>query len=628
MSAPLEDDVKGYECKHALYFPANDGSMNDILVVKEYKHFKDGRREPYLRKFINHKRDFYVTRENFRDHKEKKEWEDISRLQRFECTQIEMPFSVGRALQRTPSKDGMRFFSSSPYLYGCDADTPLLIKHRYMKKYPDCTSDNLIAVLDIETDMVVGHSEPTIISLTMGSRAKMVVVKSFMDGIFDPERKINEAIEKYLGDPNSELGDIIRARKLEVEIDWADNPAEAAVKIIQSAHLWQPDILAIWNKDFDIPRINAMLEKYGYDLADVWSDPSIPKPFRSFKYIQGKSVKKTASGKQISLSPAERWHVSEFPASFYILDAMCVYLKLRIANGKQPSYKLDDILNLHLGIRKLKFKEADQLHGAAWQMFMQRNHRVEYCVYNLFDCISMEMLDENITDLRRVAGIMCGHSPWARFPSQPKRIVDDMYFFCLANQKVAATCSRDMTAEIDKHVVGLENWIITLSSYMLHEDGMQALIELPNVRTNIRGHVGDLDVEGTYPTEETLFNISKETTAQELSQIQGVSDQTRRAIGVNLSGGYVNAVEIVIKAYGAPSPDTLLQDFQLHLAHQANAELNGILTKTCRFNRTTHALKGSFSEEVLMKERLDTDDELEEAGAEEVVDEHDYELED
>lgn len=624
MSAHSPEDVKGFECKHALYFPANDGSLHDLLLVKEYKHLKDGTTVPNLRKFVDRPRTFYVTHDKYRDHKEKKEWEERHKLREFTCTQVELPMAVGRALGRGPDRNGMRSFSASPYLYGSDADTPLLVKHEYMKKFPDCKSDNLVAVLDIETDMVDGHYELTMVSITMRNRAKLVVVKSFAEGIYDAERKIREAIEKYLGDPGSDIGDILRKRNLEIDIDWADNPGEAAYKVIQTAHQWQPDILAIWNMDFDVQRMNQVLEKYGYDLADVWSDPSIPKPFRSFKYIQGKPIKKTASGKQISLSPAERWHVAEFPASFYVLDAMCVYLKLRIAKGKQPSYKLDDILQLHLGIRKLKFKEADHLHGAALQMYLQRNHRIEYCVYNLFDCISMEMLDEKITDLRRVASLMCGHSPWARFPSQPKRIVDDMYFFCLENDRVAATCSRDMTAEIDKFVVGLEHWIVTLPSYMLHEDGIRALAELPNVRTNIRMHVGDLDVEGTYPTEEMLMNISKETTAQELSQIQGVSDQTRRAIGVNMSGGHVNAVEIVVKGFGAPTLDTLLSAFQAQLGQQGDVELSKIISKTQKYNRNDKTLMGSFEEIRLVEEHLDEDDELLQAGA---MEDHEYEIE-
>lgn len=62
------------------------------------------------------------------------------------------------------------------------------------------------------------------------------------------------------------------------------------------------------------------------------------------------------------------------------------------------------------------------------------------------------------------------------------------------------------------------------------------------------------------------MNISKETTAQELCYIKDVPEIYRRAIGVNLSGGYVNAVEICMQVYNAPSFNTLLAEFDKQAA--------------------------------------------------------------
>lgn len=612
--------VKGYECKHALYFTANDGSPNDVVVVKEYKHYNDGRVEPNLRFLVNYKRPFWVTREAYRKHKDKKEWEKIERLQKFESTQILLPQAVGRALGRAPAKDGMRSFSSSPYLYGCDADTPLLVKRQYMDKWPDCISDNRVAVLDTETDMVEGHEEPIMGSLTMGEKVKIVIVNSFMAGVVNPEQAIRDAAEKYLNDPTSKIGALLTQRNIKIEIEWAKNAGEAMAKLITTAHEWQPDILAIWNINFDVPKINWVLEKYRYDLADVWCDPRVPPHFRHFRYIEGKAQKKTASGKVMSLHWAEQWHVVDCPASFYVLDAACVYLKLRIAKGKESSYSLDYILKKHKVSGKLKFEAADHVKGGAWHRFMQEFFKPEYCVYNIYDCIGLELLDETTTDLRRVASLMCGHSPWARFPSQPKRTVDDLYFFCLERGQVTATCSRDMVNEHDKLVIGLENWIVTLPSYLVHDDGIKALEELPDVTTNFRAHVADLDVEGTYPNEEILMNISKETTAQELAKVQGMSEATRRAVGINLSGGHVNAVEIVVKSYGAPTMDQLLAAFQTKIADESALPENvaralpAITTavKPTGFNSTDTA----FADEDVVMEKVDEDseeDEFEEA---------------
>lgn len=543
------------ECKHAVYVRANDGSANDLLVIKEYEHFDDGSKKIHLRQIQNYKRPFWITRESYRKHNDKKEWEKVERLQEFKSTQINLVRNIGRALGRQPQRDDLRMVCRSPYVYGCDVTTPVLAKHHYMKQWPDAMTDNTVAVVDAETDVINGTEEIIMLSITMGTRAKIVVVRDFVKAIHDPEKRILECADKY-------IGEILKTRNTKLEVEFVKNAGECSYRILKTAHEWKPDILTIWNMNFDIPKMVASLTKYGYDLAEAFSDPSIPPQYRHFKYIEGPAQKVTSSGKTMALHPAEQWHLAECPASFYILDAMCVYLKLRIVKGKEPSYALDAILEKHLGIRKLKFPQADGLYGLKLHQVMQTEYPIEYCVYNIFDCIGLEMLDEKTTDLKRMVSLLCGHSEYLRFPSQPRRTCDDLHFFAQEHGMVAATTSNQMQDELDALVVGLEDWIVTLPSYMVHDDGIQVIEELPDVNTFMRVHVADLDVEGTYPNEQVLFNISKATTAKEVAQIQGISEEIRRAVGINLSGGHVNAVEIVCDLYGAPTLDQLLSQFR------------------------------------------------------------------
>lgn len=71
-----------------------------------------------------------------------------------------------------------------------------------------------------------------------------------------------------------------------------------------------------------------------------------------------------------------------------------------------------------------------------------------------------------------------------------------------------------------------------------------------------------LDVEGSYPNGECVFNISKETTKRELIKIKGIDERTKRMSSINLSSGYVNAVEIACSLYKLPTFDQLLQEFE------------------------------------------------------------------
>lgn len=569
-----------FECKHALYFQANDGTLNDLLLIKEYEYPPDGsERIGRLKLVYNHERPYWITKEPYRNHQDKKEWEKIENLTMYKSSEIKLAADIMRKLGRIPAgRMDLRQIAQSPYVYGTDVTSCVLVKHHYLNRWPNRVTDNVVAVVDTETDMIDGHEEIIMASITMKSRARLIVVRQFLEGVYEPEREIQRQFRQYLGDPNSSIGDIISARGIVLEIEFVDHAGEAAKRVIETAHEWSPDIMAFWNIDFDIQKMIQAMDKRGYDLAAVFSDPSIPKEFAQFEYKQGPSQKVTASGKTMALAPAERWHEVIAPASWYALDAMCVYLKLRIAGGKEPSYSLDAILNKKLGIRKLKFKEADHLSGPSWHKFMQMNYKIEYCIYNLFDCISVEMLDEKTTDLQSMVSLMTSHSEYRRFPSQPRRTCDDLHFLALENGLVCASTSNKMMDDNDQHVISITDWIVTLPSHLVEENGLCLFEDLPEVRSNVRAHVADLDVEGTYPNVEIIMNISKGTTAQELCYIKNVPEIYRRAIGVNLSGGFVNAVEICMQVYGAPSFNTLLAAFdEQQTANRQHSDFDSLM---------------------------------------------------
>jgi len=47
--------------------------------------------------------------------------------------------------------------------------------------------------------------------------------------------------------------------------------------------------------------------------------------------------KVTASGQVKPINPALQWHTLILTASFYVIDAMCVYRQLRMAAQEEPS---------------------------------------------------------------------------------------------------------------------------------------------------------------------------------------------------------------------------------------------------------------------------------------------------
>lgn len=549
-----KDDIVGYECKHITYVQAQDGSQDDLLAVKERVHLKDGRAIPNMRFIENFKRDFWVTKEAHRNHDDKLEWEDLHRLQKFSSTQAKLPDAVARALGRPGLKGSMPMLARNQYLYGTDVTTPVLVKRRYMDQWPDCQSENSVAVLDIETDVLEGTEEPISVSLTFNDRAYLTVTRKFLGSIIDPERKIQDAFIKY-------LGEFVKARGIKLDIAIVENPGEAVAKVIEVAHRWMPDFIAIWNMNFDLPKMIRALDTYGYNADQLFSHPTIPPKYQYMKYKEGPSSKLTASGKYMTLHPADRWHTMFCPASFYFIDAMCVYKRVRIAKGMEASYGLDYILGKDLDLGKLRFEEADQYSGLEWHQFMQRNYKIEYLIYNLFDCIGVELLDEKNKDLSRTVSTLIEHSEYTRFPSQPRRTCDDLHFYLLEQNKVIASTSDTMEDELDEFIFSMKDWICTLPTHLVDNNGVAMTKELPNLKSKYRLHVLDLDVSAAYPHGEIIMNISKETTYRELCKVKGVSERKLRKACLNQTAARVNAVEICQDILKAPTFDELYEEF-------------------------------------------------------------------
>lgn len=479
-----KESIKGYEARHATYAKSSVGK-DDLLVIKEYVHLTDGTRVPNIRMIKNYKREFWVTKEGFRKHKDKLEWDDEKHLQKYTTTQANLNDAIARALGKPGVKSSLRQLARSPYLYGCDIGTGPLIKKQYAERYPDCIGPkSTVAIMDIETDVIMGTEEVLMVTLSFGSKVYTSINKTFLGTTVNPLEKVQQKFDEYLGEYKE-------SRKINLEVEVFDTPGQCVYAAIQKGHEWMPDFIGFWNMNFDLPKMIKELERERYSLADVFSDPSVPQEFRFFKYTEGNSQKVTQGGKIMALHPADRWHEAECPASFYFIDAMCLYKRLRTAKGNEPSYSLDYTLQKNLGLRKLKFDAVQGVGGLEWHQVMQRDFKIEYVIYNIFDCIGVELLDEKTGDMAYQFAILCEFSDFGDFTSNPRRIADDMHFLCREKGWVAATTSSDMVDENDKNVVDMTGWIVTLAAHMVADCGIIAISDLDRIHSLIFAHLAD-----------------------------------------------------------------------------------------------------------------------------------------
>lgn len=477
-------DYDAIECRFAVHCDVREASR-DLHLIKEQIHLKDGTVKPNVRLMYDFKRDYYVTKKAYRDHKSKKEFEPIDRLDKFQSTQRDLTFNAARSLGTPYFKGGLRDLSSSPFLYGTDVSSTSLIKQMYAKKW-DKRTNYSNAVFDTETDVINGTKEIIIATISFKDRLLTVINKEFVKGLTNVDNLLKLAIDKYIGTE-------VKERNIKIEFLFVDKEIDIVIKTIAKAHEWKPDFLSVWNIEFDMDKVIKACKKANIAIESVMSDPIVPKEYQFFNFKKGAASKKTASGVMHVFKPSQRWHNVYAPSSFYWVDAMQAYRQIRQGQPEERSYSLDFLLNKNLGIRKLKFDEAKHLENKPlpWHQFMQSNYPIEYIVYNMFDCISMEMLDEKTKDLQISMPMLAGYNDFYTFNSQPKKSATDIHYFLSEDNKVMGTTGKDMTDEFDAMTLPLKDWIVMLPAHMLFKCGLSIIKQNPLITTKIVAHGGD-----------------------------------------------------------------------------------------------------------------------------------------
>ena len=555
-----EKRITGVEAKHISYVEHQGGKPSDALIVKERIHYDDKTTADRLRIYENMQRPYWVTHKGKRKHQQKRDAELIGNLQEYKSTQIDLARNAAKSLGMYDklARPYLPEIAQSPYLYGTDVTSACILKHMYQQRCPETRSLNKVAATDIETDVV--NKTDNILMQATSCKEKVIfyVDRNFLSDIPNAEEEIRK--EAF-----AELGDIFKERGIkDIDIRLVNTPGEIVAGSIAATHEMQPDFLTAWNADFEIKAFIRTLEKEGYNLADVFSDKSVPPEYRIFDYNPGSRYKITASGKKIGKDPADIWNWLRHAASWQMIDSMTVYRALRLAGGKEQSYALDPILEKETKLKKLRFKEAEQYKGLRWHEVMQTRYKIKYCVYNIFDAISLEILDEKTTDLSARISTTSGPSEYRHLNSNPKRLCDAFHFWYLnrENKKVIASSSNQQEHELDKYVVSPTDFIVTLAAFLVAPEGLDCIEEAPGMKTLVWIHVADLDVAATYPNVSQILNISPSTCVFEFSRMEGISEMRRKALGVNLTGGKVNALPILQEYLGAPSLDTLLAAFK------------------------------------------------------------------
>jgi len=453
-------------------FIAKTETNLDTHLVKELITYKDGSSEPNIRLINNFKRPFYITKDRFRNHKQKKEYEEINKVNSYTSIQSDLPNAIAGKLKMTGYKRNQyRDVLKSPYLYGSDVPSTVILSKMYEDKFGLHTTPYTMSTLDIESD--VDTKDITVISSVYKNTIRTAISRTLIKNYkLSGDEWIIKEVRRLYSEHVEE-----KHKDKELIITIHDNEVDCIKAIFKFLHERKPDFLAIWNVMFDMPMMTNALVRAGESPKTIISDPDIPHELKRYEVKQGPAKKKKADGTVTQIDIQDRWHSFLTCSSFYIIDAMCAYSHIRAGASKViGGYSLDNITLTNLGKGgKLKFEGlvSDNLSKEDWHRQMSRNHPLHYIVYNMGDNTTMCDLEDKTNDLSVVLPTLAGHSNFTYFNSGPSKIVDKLYLEILDDGLVLGTKPH---INDQNKILGLDKWIVTLNPTRITKDGSKVLM--------------------------------------------------------------------------------------------------------------------------------------------------------
>jgi hypothetical protein len=438
------------ECKIITYLSERDVG-DDIHIVKEVNVDDQGNITDNIKIIKDFKRPFWITKQAHRNYNDKKEVEDMKKLDEFYSTQSRLYKNIAMRLgDRYIGVSDPRMLKGSPYLYGSDVDSRTILKYMYNKKYGEPTTPYRIGVFDIETNILT--NEIIIISIMTTTECRLVALKSYADRIPNLEDRMLDGLRKYI--PDVPFKDTM-LNNFHMEV--FNTQVELIKYIFHHANYMNIDFLTGWNIKYDLTEILERLEDAGIEPAEVFHYDKIPTKYAYFKFKEGRSKKITEAGREIPLPPEEVWNFVTSTTNYYFIDAMNAHRYVRVGGATMPGgYSLDNILKSEGTDGKLKFDSNQGHKGAEWHIMMVDKKPLEYLIYNIWDCMSILELDNKTKDLAVSVPLLSGISHFDIFNSGPRKLVDAIFFFFLNNNKVLGV--KDPTENNDK-ILGLGEWV-------------------------------------------------------------------------------------------------------------------------------------------------------------------------
>lgn len=558
MSDKPDNPIVGRVCKHAYLSFNRFNSDHDLLTAKITNIHADGTRTHILRTIEDYKRDFYLVKEKLRKFKDKRDYIEVAKCDKYSSNEAQLATNISRRLFGRPDRSArVADLKNNPYVFGCQESVPVIYKQKFYDRFPDHQPAEAfeVAAYDVETYITKdgGVGSVNMASTTIKEQAFWSGLRSY----FPKEDQKDDAIilRKLNEKAAIHLKDYMEKHKVKIEWVLADTPGQVVYNNIQYWHRRGMDFVVSWNANFDMERNEEALSNEDYNLAEVYSDPIIPKAYQDYYYFKGREFKRKVDGSQSPLEAQERFPVVQAPAKWQWFDGMSFYAIKRAPGGKKESYSLQATAKAEGVEGKLYIPEADHLQPGSveWHKFMVANFPYEYVMYNIRDNWVIEDLNRQTNDYSLSLPSLVTSSELKSYQSQPSMISDKLSFIALEHGYVWGTVGRKKEDLLKEIKPDLRDWIALLHAELNEDKGKAIYAGLPSWRSRGRGDTDDIDVTGAYPHITVSLNVSNKTTKLEVCEIEGLDRYEFRRVGVNYASSPIaNAVTLCNTIYGMP----------------------------------------------------------------------------
>lgn len=573
-------------CKHASYSVSKVRS-SDLTCVKITNVHEDGSRSNSFIAIPDYKQPYWIVKEGRRNYEQHKDYIEASMCREYKAPRCQIPFAIKKQLFGVADhKATIRDVAANRFAFGLDQTPPVHIKHAFFKKYGEYQEKEpyTMASYDVEADMFKpGEDKPVMMaSVTFKTRAYFAGVRGWYherQQVLDPSvvltdeiilRRLKEAETQYLSEH-------LARRKCTVEYELFDTPGQVVEACIKKFHEWEPDWVTSWNATYDMEANERSLQSEGYDLADVYCDPSIPKEYRNYRLDRGRTHKTKEDGSSSPLEPQEKFPSIRTMAKWQWVDAMSFFaIKRAPVTGKLQDYSLEGIAKFVEVPGKLYTQEgADYQPGTPqWHRYIQKEYPYLYSMYNICDNFVIEEINEKEHDFSLGLPMLLKYSEYFNYVSQPKTISDTLSFIAREMGFVWGSTPSNRDMKFSERLPTLSNWIALLDTEKNASVGKALFDGLMDVISQGRTDSSDIDVEGAYPHATLALNVSNRTTQIEVYGIQGADSEKFREIGVNYaSSAEANAFGLCHAFFRFPEPDKLKEVFEKILIEQGKEDL-------------------------------------------------------